>query len=121
MGWNRAPYTEDELITLMKEKAKELGRTPTETEFKQFQTAIKYFGTWSEFQYAAGLKITYLRDLPDKKNYIIGEIRQLAQNLGRTPYIREYGRADQAKKLFGSWNNAVKVANLKVNKKLQPL
>lgn len=117
MGWNRAPYTKDELITLMKEKAKELGRTPTETEFKQFQTAIKYFGTWSNFQNISGLKVTYLRDLTDKKGYMIAELQELAKELGRTPHSSEYGRYDQSKKIFGTWNNALKAANLKINKK----
>lgn len=117
MGWNRAPYTKDELITLMKEKAKELGHTPRMNEFQQSGTAIKYFGSWANFQLEAGLKITYLRSTIDRREYIIKELQKLAQELERSPHFNEYGRYDLAKRLFGSWNNALLAAGLKINKK----
>lgn len=55
-----------------------------------------------------------------KKKYtdeqLINIIKDKANELGRSPYFKEVEGASVAAKRFGSWNNALKVAGLKVNK-----
>lgn len=49
-------YTNEDLIRLIQEKAKELGRTPVFTEVSHSYTISKRFGTWNAALIAAGLK-----------------------------------------------------------------
>lgn len=50
-----AKFTNNELIKMVREQAKELGSPPTQREFKYHQTARYRFGSWSNFLTAAGL------------------------------------------------------------------
>lgn len=49
-------YSDKKLLEILRQKAKELGRTPKRREVKQNEALRKRFGNWSEALKAAGLK-----------------------------------------------------------------
>ena len=69
--------------------------------------------------YIDGVKVVLNSKMYSKYpiDYIIKELQKHAQELERSPHFNEYGRYDLAKRLFGSWNNALLAAGLKINKK----
>ncbi|UBF35392.1 MULTISPECIES: homing endonuclease associated repeat-containing protein [Bacillus] len=50
-------YTKEQLINILRQKAKELGRSPKRKEVKQFQTIVKQFGSFREGLKEAGLPL----------------------------------------------------------------
>ena len=100
------------------------GRTPKADEMTEegaysVATVEARFGTWNEGLRAAGLELTYHRNIPSEE--LIRAIRSLAQELGRTPTapemesLGEYS-AKTAQTRFGSWNEAVDAAGLEPNR-----
>ncbi|WP_411801476.1 homing endonuclease associated repeat-containing protein [Bacillus glycinifermentans] len=55
VGTRTKPYTKEELIEILCQKANELGRSPKFYEVIQRHTVIKYFGSFNEGLIAAGL------------------------------------------------------------------
>lgn len=106
-------YTDEQLIDLLKSKAKELGRTPTKREVPQYQTIFHRIG-WNEALKMAGLIKNYNRS---KDDYI--EILELcAEKLGHTPSMAEFISlgydCTQVQEVFGSWNKALEEAKLNI-------
>lgn len=65
-------------------------------------------------------------DKGDRRKEILSELRRVAADLGKTPTVVEFKRAnsrfsyEQVIGMFGSWNAAVEGASLPINPTLQP-
>ncbi|MFQ6009650.1 MAG: homing endonuclease associated repeat-containing protein [Candidatus Aenigmatarchaeota archaeon] len=126
----RKDYTDEELLELLKDKAEELGRTPTIEEVIKDDSMpypgvyYKRFGSWKNAVKEAGLE-PYMRVY--KKKYtdqeLLDFLRKKAEELGRTPLKGELNTDKSIpnqylyRKRFGSWEIALKKAGLKPNKK----
>ncbi|MGX1687607.1 homing endonuclease associated repeat-containing protein, partial [Bacillus subtilis] len=53
--YRRKTYTEENLIEILRQKAKELGRSPKTKEVKQWKTIKNHFGSYNTGLKAAGL------------------------------------------------------------------
>ncbi|PHD30121.1 hypothetical protein COF65_33310, partial [Bacillus toyonensis] len=60
-------YTSERLIEILKEKEKELNRTPIVAEIRQAGIIIKRFGSWNKALEAAGIPIIYRGSNPYTK------------------------------------------------------
>lgn len=111
-------YTDRELIKILKDKAKELGRTPKRREVYQNQVIKDRFGSWNEALLKANLKIL-------KKKYTRNELIEYAEE-----FYKKFNRSPTGKdfqndiylpdtkiilKRFGSWNDYLTAAGLKIN------
>lgn len=116
----------DLIIDQVRRLAAVLGRTPTQDEFNysrrtsSARTVRKYFGTWNQLLEAAGLMINLHRNIPNE--LIIKQLQTLAQELGKTPSSLEFELDSRTVshnlviRRFGTWNNLVRQAGLKVNR-----
>ncbi|MFQ6009652.1 MAG: homing endonuclease associated repeat-containing protein [Candidatus Aenigmatarchaeota archaeon] len=114
-------YTDKKLIELLQNKAKELGRTPSQRGMEEDgslpsgRTYQDRFGSWNEALDAAGLGTN--RDFYTDKE-LLSLLKNKAEELGRTPTVREVNTdksmpgASTYSDRFGSWNKAVKAAGL---------
>ncbi len=123
----KGPYSDEELLESLREKARELGRKPTikncdlDNNMASSVTFIKHFGTWNNALKKAGL-------VPDDYGYrqswdrqkMITSLQKKAKELDRTPTVADC-RSDKNMpdpatyaRHFGSWNNALKVAGLEI-------
>jgi hypothetical protein len=88
----RRRYSDAQILTELRESAERLGRSPTMKEFAADpgarvhpQTVIEHFGTWNAAKRAAGL-------MPRRfatREELVGELRRLGAELGRTPTARD--------------------------------
>ena len=88
----RRRYTDEQILTELRESAERLGRSPTMKEFAADpdarvhpQTVIEHFGTWNAAKRAAGL-------MPRRfatREELVSELRRLGDELGRTPTARD--------------------------------
>ena len=88
----RRRYSDDQILTELRESAERLGRSPTMKEFAADedahvhpQTVIEHFGTWNAAKRAAGL-------MPRRfatREELVMELRRLGGELGRTPTARD--------------------------------
>jgi hypothetical protein len=88
----RRRYSDDQILRELRESAERLGRSPTMKEFAADQdarvhpqTVIEHFGTWNAAKRAAGL-------MPRRfatREELVGELRRLGEELGRTPTARD--------------------------------
>ena len=118
--------TDKALIREMKMLAKELGRTPTSTEFdsdyrtSSMATVRNHFGSWNNGIKAAGLNINVERRRFTREEKL-KQIIDLASELGRTPTMAEFNSNPDTASIcaitneFGSWPNYVIEAGLKPN------
>ncbi|HTZ07015.1 MAG TPA: hypothetical protein VMB53_14865 [Gaiellaceae bacterium] len=120
----RKRYSDDQILTELRECAERLGRSPTMREFAADpattlhpQTVIEHFGSWNNAKRAAGL-------VPRRfatREELLGLLRGLADELGRPPTARDIderkGRMP-SKSLywhtFGSLSNALREAGFDV-------
>jgi hypothetical protein len=115
---------EVDVIKNLKYVAKKLGHVPT---YKEYNTHGKYnpcvfkriFGTYNEALTAIGLEIN--RKVGYDKDEVLTEIRRQRRTLGITPSLSIFtantGISDSViEKLFGSWNEALTQANIKILK-----
>jgi hypothetical protein len=120
----RKRYSDEQILTQLRDCAERLGRSPTMKEFAADrethvhpQTVIEHFGTWNAAKRAAGL-------VPRRfatREELLDVLRQLGQELGRTPTARDIderrGRVP-SKSLFwhtfGSLANALREAGFDV-------
>lgn len=109
-------YTKEELIEILQQKAKELGRSPKWVELKQRETIVRKFGSYTEALKAAGLTLN--RKKTYTKEGLIEILQQKAKELGRTPTRKEVEQQQGAiTREFGSYNNGLKAAGLAINRK----
>jgi hypothetical protein len=76
------------------------------------------FGSWNDALRKAGVELSNRTDIP--KSELLAELERLNEELGRTPTVEdmwEEGRFGSAtyETAFGSWNDALREANLDVN------
>jgi len=110
-------YSRSELIQMIQEKAKEIGRTPRYVDFKKASTAIHRFGSWNNALKEAGLEPNArTKGHKFNRDELIELIRKKSQKLGHSPSFREFHYSSQASQLFGSWNKALRASGLKVRK-----
>ena len=120
----RRRYSDDEILSELKECAERLGRSPTMREFEgdrsvhvHPQTVIERFGSWNRAKRAAGL-------VPRRfatKEELLRCLRELGDKLGRTPTAKDIDANRglvPSKSLywhtFGSFTNALREAGFDV-------
>ncbi|MEX3914329.1 hypothetical protein AB4672_21385 [Bacillus paralicheniformis] len=103
-------YTKEQLIEILQQKAKELGRTPKSNEVKQFQAIVRHFGSFNKGLEAAGVT-------RNKKEELIEILQRKVEELGRTPKLKEIRQRESIKRHFGSYRKALEAAGLTPNKR----
>src|SRR5216110_4010200 len=120
----RKRYTDEQILTELKQSAERLGRSPTMREFAADpktsvhpQTVIEHFGSWNEAKRAAGL-------VPRRfatREELLELLKELGEELGRIPTARdieEHRGRMPSKSLywhtFGSLANALREAGFDV-------
>ncbi|WP_369333273.1 homing endonuclease associated repeat-containing protein [Haloferax sp. Atlit-4N] len=98
--------------------AGETNGTPTTREMRRdgnvsVRTVRNHFGSWNEALRSTGLDPNLQLDA--SRGDVVKAIRQLAENLGRTPSSMEMDASGEfstavAQRLFGSWNRALRAA-----------
>ena len=91
----RRRFTDEQLLDELRASAERLGRSPTMKEFAADpgagvhpQTVVEHFGTWNAAKRAAGL-------LPRRfvtREELLGALRALGDELGRTPTVVDIKR-----------------------------
>lgn len=121
-------YTQEEILESLRQLAAELGHTPTQREIKAASktgkcaaptTIATSFGSLTDALSAAGLGLRRFNNLSDEE--LLEFLKQLANDLGRTPTNKDVGQASSEKKCpspsafakrFGSYNAALQAAGL---------
>ncbi|MEP7170689.1 MAG: hypothetical protein ABI855_15065 [Bacteroidota bacterium] len=120
------------LLADLKDVADRLGHTPVTTEMIKdgkygFSSYKLYFGSWSNAVKEAGLvpspnrgrSIVASGNAEEKKERLLANLKEVAQNLGHTPNTNEIKEGQYSltsyKKYFGSLGNAAIQAGLQPN------
>ena len=120
----RRRYTNEDILSELREAAERLGRSPTMREFAADpearvhpQTVIEHFGTWNAAKRAAGL---YPRRFLTRDE-LLEQLRALGEELGRTPTARDLAARRRSlpstslyAHTFGSLGNALRDAGFEV-------
>ena len=119
-----ANVSDADLLAELRRLSNEIGEIPTSRDMAEKgryapSTYSTAFGTWNKAVKEANLDIIRLREVPESE--LLDELESLADQLGQSPTFREMekqGRfgARTYSSAFGSWNNALREANLDVNK-----
>ena len=113
----RKTYTEENLIEILQQKAKELGRTPKAKEITQYKSMLKHFGSFNAGLEAAGLASNTTRKWAYTESDLIEILQQKASELGRPPKQREVKQGSTIRNHFGSYKAGLKAAGLTPNKR----
>lgn len=115
-------YTNNELIKKVQKLAKELNKVPERKEFEYQFEAIRSFGTWNNFLKKADLKATrqYVPNEAISNVFLIKDIQKKANELGKTPALREYEYNSYVIRRFGTWGAFLKEAGLNNVKQGRP-
>jgi len=120
----RVQYDKQDVVDDLKRVAEELGRTPSQNEMDEFgkfgkSTYCRVFGAWNEIIREAGLELNQRRGI--KREELLNEIEETHKELGRVPKQSDL-KSNSGKfsvnvyrRVFGSWNNALREARLDVN------
>ena len=120
----RKRYSNDQILTELRDSAERLGRSPTMREFAADhettvhpQTVIEHFGSWNAAKLEAGL-------VPRRfatREELVGLLRELGEEIGRTPTARDLDerRGSMPSKslywhTFGSLSEALREAGFDV-------
>lgn len=116
--------SKENLIDELQRLQDELGKVPTRTEMNEHgkysrSPYDRVFGSWNQALEAAGMGKNRADSV--SKTDLIQALQSLADDLGKTPTMvemREQGEYSERpyKDTFGSWNGALKAADLDVNK-----
>ena len=130
-------FSEEELLTHIKELGDELGRAPTGDEMDEADgrpttgTYRRAFESWTSAVREAGFKPVRKRASQGEKSFggikysrdeLVNHLQELADELGRTPIGADMQEADDRpsikpfRRAFGSWTNAVEEAGLEPNR-----
>lgn len=103
-------YTKEDLIERLQNLAHELNRIPKikDPVNPSYAVYIRAFGTWNDALNAAGFNVSKRRRYDDKKELIV-KLKEVADELGRTPQAKEISNPgpDTFIRVFGSWNKAL--------------
>lgn len=118
-------YSKEELLNELRRLADELDRTPTTvqmTRLGEYGTGAyqRNFGSWNDALREVGLELNVRSDIP--RDSLLEELRHLFNRLGRSPTREEVAEmskysAEPYKREFGSWNDALRAAELPVLKR----
>ncbi len=107
-------FTDEQLIKLLQNKAKELGRTPKIYEMGHTKAIFNHFGNYSN----ALKKARLTKNKKDKKYsdaYLINLVKNKSKELGRAPFSTEMGSMKTTLILrFGTWKEVLKKAGWKL-------
>lgn len=115
-------YTREQLLFYLNKFSHELKKTPTikemnsKKEYPSASTYSKRFGSWNNALKEADLKLNVRQQYTKKE--LSENLKLLAKELGRLPMSTDLKTKKWTasyttyKKHFGSWNNALKSANL---------
>ncbi|MBS3155113.1 hypothetical protein J4404_01300 [Candidatus Woesearchaeota archaeon] len=118
-------YSKKELLQIIQNYSRDLKRTPMMRDithnknFPSINRFLKSFGTWNNLLKKAGLEINYINKYSEVE--LIRILKQVFKQLGRTPKIQDFleNKNLPSPKTyfihFKKWNNALKIAGLKVN------
>lgn len=116
----KSKYSDQELIGILIEKSKELGRSPKQREVSQADIIARRFGTFNNALEKAGLS-------PLRKSYTKSELiniaRQWYDETGRSPKKTDYDSnvylpdSKTCAKFFGNWTDYLKASGLSPNLK----
>ena len=114
-------YTNEDLIKILKDKAKELGRTPTKREVKQEDTIRRRFGSFNNGLEKAGLVLNkkFQTDFE-----LLKALRDWVDKHGRVPFFHELYKdktmpdPTMFNKRFGTYADALIKAGLKPHLKM---
>ncbi|KIU04512.1 hypothetical protein SC09_contig8orf00172 [Bacillus subtilis] len=99
-------YTEEELISAIQEKTRQLGRPPTAKEMELAPTLIYRFGSYKKALIAADV----LKDYSDDE--LLDLIRGKYKELRRPPIKAEVPNSNLIVKRFGSFTHALKLVGI---------
>ena len=123
----RKDYKKEELLKLLRDKAKELGRSPkikdlgSKNNMPDKDPYERCFGSFNKALQAAGLEVKYVFRKWTKEE-TIKWLRYKYRELGRTPGIRDFDKDPRTpaknlvRKLFGNWTNALREADIPVRR-----
>lgn len=117
LGIERNVYkgiSKEDLITIIQNKAKELGRNPKTTEINEYSTILRKFGSYDKALEEAGLCPEHIYNRSNKE--LLGIIVDKYIELGRSPYAKEIKESKTIIRRFGTWNKALNEAGLTINK-----
>lgn len=119
----RLKPSNEELIALIQQEAKELGRTPLKKEFRYGKLVRYRFGSWKAFVERAGLEL--VRRNPEKRirkqqhaimeKRLIELVRQQTYQLGRVPEMAEFEERELVIENYDSWENFLQKTGLDLN------
>ncbi|NFH40788.1 homing endonuclease associated repeat-containing protein [Clostridium sporogenes] len=107
-------YTDDELLNMIKEKSKELRRIPNINDMLYKSKIYEKFGTWENALIQAGFnKIdVYNRNKKYTNEDLLNILKERYYKQGKVPKTYEIKQYDAIVKRFGSFDKALKKANL---------
>lgn len=118
---SKPEISDEHLIELIKQQARELGQTPTMREFKYSKLAKSRHGTWKNFLNKAGLEPRVKRTIYGPSNEVLLElVKTKAEELGRPPRRSELNYGQLASSRFGGWNKVLLEAGL-IQAQLEPV
>ncbi|QAU13523.1 hypothetical protein EKH57_12830 [Halorubrum sp. BOL3-1] len=120
----QSSVTDSELLAELRRLYDKIGETPTSRDMAEKgnyapSTYSIAFGTWNSAIQEAGLELGKQREIPASK--LIDELQRLADDLGEPPTVHQmeergqFGASTYSTE-FGSWNEALREANLGTNK-----
>ncbi|WP_231258602.1 homing endonuclease associated repeat-containing protein [Clostridium botulinum] len=118
------PLTNEQILQIIRDKAKELGRVPKRREVGMWNTIYNRFGSWNNALIEAGLTPKVIYGL--SKEEILGIIKKWAKEHNKTPSISDWTQAKKngeyllevraiQRKFNLKWNEILQLAGLEVN------
>ncbi len=105
--------SDKQLLTILKNQAKKLKRTPKRRETPNGDAIALRFDGWHKALKKANLEP--LRENNKPKEYYIQLLKDWAEKHGKTPTQREFKCSGAIIDRFGSWNNAIEKADLEIS------
>lgn len=117
VGEHKDAITDEELKNSVVKLALKLKRSPARREFEYEGIAIYRYGTWTNFLKTVGLKPLKSGVRTKPSDWITGEqltdwVRERAEELGRTPIMKEFRYSGIAAKRYGGWKKFLNYAGL---------
>ena len=118
-------YSKNELIKIVKEYSKDLGKTPKMKEvainknLPPINQFLKTFGKWNNLLKDAKLEINAVGEYD--KDFLLQKLVDIKRKLKRNPRLEDLNNLKNVPshevyfRRFGSWNNALKLAGLDIN------